>query len=384
MLTDLHTIKKFEPNIPCYCFDVGRFKDNIEHVKTLFLPQIRLLFSVKANPFFVEAAVKYADGIEICSDGELSIAAKYNIMPDQITYGGICKERSDLKRALRFGVRRFSIESPRQLVLLNEEAMHCNAQINVLLRLSSGNQFGMTAEEFNWCTDKLKSENIIISGVHFYPGTMRMSPKQVDTDFDMFMTLLNSLNYSGIKEIAYGAGIGVNYFGEYNQWNVVERVAEKLNALSKRYKVTYEAGRMLAADAGIYIARVVDVRQNRNRCFAILNGGRHQFTYHGGISALGRRAPQISVVGNEILREKKRMTIVGALCSESDILLIDNLIDEIREGDYIIFHNAGAYCVTEGMAFFLTRDIPAIFLEQDGTIKLKRNKEINEWIDKLY
>lgn len=384
MFTDLHTIKKLEPNTPCYCFDVERFKDNIECMKNLFLPEIKLLFSVKANPFFVEAAAKYADGIEICSDGELSIAAKYNIRPDKITYGGICKERNDLKRALKLGVRRFSIESPRQLVMLSEEAMHSNVQIKVLLRLSSGNQFGMTAEEFRRCMDKLKSENVIISGVHFYPGTMRMTPEQVDKDFNMFMSLLESLNYSGIEEIAYGAGIGVNYFGGYNQWEVAERVAEKLNALSKRYKVTYEAGRMFASDAGIYIAKVVDVRQNGNHCFVVLNGGRHQFTYHGGIAALGRRTPSISVVGDDILREKKKMTIVGSLCSESDILLNDNVIDEIQEGDYIIFHNAGAYCVTEGMALFLSRDIPAIFLEQDGITKLKREKDINEWIDKLY
>lgn len=384
MFTDLHTIKKLEPNIPCYCFDVERFKNNIERLKNLFLPEIKLLFSIKANPFFAEAAAKYADGIEICSDGELSIAAKYNIMPKKITYGGICKERNDLKRALELGVKRFSIESPRQLVMLSEEAMCANVQIKVLLRLSSGNQFGMTAEEFNRCTDKLKSENIVISGVHFYPGTMRMRQEQVDQDFDMFMSLLESLNYSGIEEIAYGAGIGVNYFGECNKWKVAERVAEKLNVLAKRYKVTYEAGRMFASDAGIYITKVVDVRQNGNRCFVILNGGRHQFSYHGGIAALGRRTPLISVVGDEISQEKKKMTIVGALCSESDILLNDNIITEIRERDYIIFHNAGAYCVTEGMTLFLSRDIPAIFLEQDGIIELKRDKDVNEWIEKLY
>lgn len=384
MFTDLQTIKKLEPNIPCYCFEVERFKDNIERLKDLFLPGIQLLFSVKANPFFAEAAVKYADGIEICSDGELSIAAKYNIIPDKITYGGICKERNDLQRALRLGVKRFSIESPRQLVMLNEEAMRSNVQIKVLLRLSPGNQFGMTVEEFNWCTVNLKSENINISGVHFYPGTMRMSPEQVDKDFNMFMSLLESLNYPGIEEIAYGAGIGVNYFGEYNQWKAAERAAERLNGLSKQYKVAYEAGRMFASDAGIYIAKVVDVRQNGNRCFAILNGGRHQFTYHGGIAALGKRTPQISVVGDEISREKKKITIVGSLCSESDIFLNDNIIDDIREGDYIVFRNAGGYCVTEGMALFLSRDIPAIFLEQDGIIELKRSKDINEWIDKLY
>lgn len=384
MFADLHTIKKLEPNIPCYCFDVECFKDNIGHLKKLFLPEIKLLFSVKANPFFAEAAAEYADGIEVCSDGELGIAVKCNIMPDKITYGGICKERNDLKRALQLGVRRFSIESPRQLMMLSEEAMRCDVKIKVLLRLSSGNQFGMTAEEFNQCTDNLKSENIIVSGVHFYAGTMRMSPEQIDKDFDMFMSILESLDYSGIEEIEYGAGIGVNYFGECKRWEIAERVAEKLNALSKRYKVTYEAGRMFASDAGVYIAKVVDVRQNGNRCFAILNGGRHQFTYHGGVAALGRRKPKISVVGDGISREKMRMTIVGSLCSESDILLNDNIITEIRKKDYIIFHNAGAYCVTEGMALFLSRDIPAVFLKQDGIIKLKRDKDMNEWINKLY
>ena len=44
-------------------------------------------------------------------------------------------------------------------------------------------------------------------------------------------------------------------------------------------------------------------------------------------------------------------------------------INNLKIGDIIIFKNTGAYCMTEGISLFLSRDLPYV-------IKIKENNEI--------
>ena len=44
-------------------------------------------------------------------------------------------------------------------------------------------------------------------------------------------------------------------------------------------------------------------------------------------------------------------------------------LPEMEIGDALVFENAGAYCMTEGMSLFLSRDLPQIYLiGEDGEL----------------
>jgi diaminopimelate decarboxylase len=337
---------------------------------------VHVLFSVKANPFLTRTALEYADGIEVCSFGEIKLAASCAECTSKITFGGICKEENDWNLAFSVGIRRFSVESLTQLQALEKVAASYAIPVSALIRISSGNQFGMDIAEAQECFRKSKFFRYVkILGVHYYPGTMR-KVKEIDTDFSKLKTFLNELSEFNFDEVEYGAGIGIDYFGDSSPDDTMGSVAEKINWLAHNFQVSYEAGRFLSADAGIYITRVIELKRIEHTRYVILNGGRHQFTYHGGLFTLGR-TPRISVVQHNIIDEKGKFTIVGALCSASDILVKEIEIPIPQIGDYIVFHKAGAYCATEGMALFLSRDIPAIFLLQDGEFRLARKKTGN-------
>lgn len=261
MHIDKCTLERMGPNIPCYCFDTMRFKQNIERFRDIFGPDIRLLFSLKANPFFIRVALDNADGVEICSDGELYLMKRQGADPSKITYGGICKEKLDIANALQFGIRRFSIESVGQLNVLDEQATAQGIKVNALLRLSTQRQFGMSVQDVGKCIRGLELSNTVISGLHFYPKTMRMSVEDVDEDYATFEKMLSQINAPCIKEISYGAGIGVNYYGESCHWKTAKAVSDKMMALASQFDVAYEAGRLLSADAGAYIVRVVEVKK---------------------------------------------------------------------------------------------------------------------------
>ena len=74
--------------------------------------------------------------------------------------------------------------------------------------------------------------------------------------------------------------------------------------------------------------------------------------------------------------EKEKWTICGALCTANDVLVRDIELTALGEGSVIIFENAGAYAMTEGMSLFLSHELPAVvfYSEKEG-FKLARNKQ---------
>jgi diaminopimelate decarboxylase len=129
---------------------------------------------------------------------------------------------------------------------------------------------------------------------------------------------------------------------------------------------------------------VIDEKIVDERHFVVVNGGRHQFTYHGGISQMGKRKPDVTAVRNASKYEMQTYTVVGPLCNESDILAINIELPTLDIGDYLIFKNAGAYSITEGSALFLSRDLPAVYYEKNGHLLLKRERNQTEWLRAIY
>ena len=50
----------------------------------------------------------------------------------------------------------------------------------------------------------------------------------------------------------------------------------------------------------------------------------------------------------------------------NDILVKQATLPQVQEGDTLCFLNTGAYCMTEGISLFLSRDLPSIYLLQEN------------------
>ena len=76
-----------------------------------------------------------------------------------------------------------------------------------------------------------------------------------------------------------------------------------------------------------------------------------------------------------------KVTLCGSLCTTMDVLARGAYLPGLREGDVLIFHETGAYSVSEGMAAFLSRDLPAVWLlYADGRlVKVRENTETYLW-----
>lgn len=345
---------------PCFYFDVMRFRSRISQLRSSLPEGVRICFSVKSNPFLAQYGAAAADSVEVCSPGEWELCVQQQIPQNRIFVNGVYKSPQELSLLAAAAPARISIESARQYQLLVGSAQK---RQNVLLRLTSGNQFGMGLEEIQEIV-RHPHPNIAVRGLHFYSGTQKKTAAAIQKDLQLLSHALSKCGLAA-PEVSYGPGLGTPLFdGESMRYEAAyDAMLEAVRQLHSTYAVTLELGRLLAADCGLYVTRVVDKKQNGGRIFYIVDGGIHQLCYYGQIN--GVPAP---VIYQESGGTQSKATVCGALCTAGDILAKDVMLREMEIGDYLIFGNAGAYSATEARSLFLSRPLPTVIVSDNGKL----------------
>lgn len=363
---------------PAYVFDTDCFRRRIAHVKRLLSPRVHLCYAMKANPFLINTAV--LDRYEVCSPGEFAICERLGISMSKIVLSGVYKEEAELRRVIAaYGkALTFTAESLRQFQQINAIAKENGLCVRLLLRLTSGNQFGI---ERNEIIDLIKNrdlfEGVNIIGLQHFSGTQRHSLGKYEKELEMLDDLLDELRESGYEaqELEFGPGFYVEYFQNqkhYDEDALVSGFARLLKQMRFQGQIILELGRFLAAACGTYYTAVCDMKKNDGRQYCITDGGKHQLSYFGAM--MGMKHPYVRVLSpRQDTKLRTPYTVCGALCTVNDILAQNLPLPRLEPGDILEFQRAGAYCMCEGLSLFLSRDLPKIFLynEQDGLIRLR-------------
>lgn len=361
-----------EHGTPLYLFDIELLNKRVNDIKNVLGQDVGLCYAMKANPFLVGEMAGNVDRIEVCSPGELEICMSKQIPPEKLLISGVSKEKKDILLAMSYGVRSFTVESIRQMLLLDEISNEKNISINIYCRLNAGSQFGMSKEDFDYIVkskDNYRYCNIV--GLHYFVGTQRRGSKQL-RDVEVMQEYLLHLNtdYSfTVSEIEYGPGLYYPYFTNEpsSDFHQLSDTAKALSALSN-YKITIEMGRYFAASCGYYMTKVVDVKYNKNVNIAILDGGIHHLNYYG--SNMGMKVPFFTLIKNDDEKKEnlENWFVCGSLCTTSDVMIRSVDLYDLREGDIFVFGNVGAYSVTEGLSLFLSRELPCVIKYENGRL----------------
>ena len=368
--SEIDRIMKLDVPTPFYCFDAERFHKKSLDIRRRLNGLGELGFSIKANPWMAETASSSADFLEVCSMGELRLCLENHIPASMISVGGVSKTDAECGELVTLRPRRISVESVRQLEALNQAAQDCRHSVRVLLRLTSGNQFGISMERIERILrESSRYAHICLEGIHYYAGTQK---KNVADAEKLLATLIKAATEFPVREIAFGAGIGVPLFAGQSEADYslyAQRIFEGIQTLSGSCHVAFECGRLLTYDCGIYVTTVLDAKQHGERNFLITDGGIHQLSYHGQIG--GRPLPHILTYPDRGAFPM-RYTVCGSLCTVSDILAKDVALPEVNVGDKLIFLNTGAYSVTESRSLFLSRELPSVaLLERSGAVRIR-------------
>ena len=375
---------------PAYVFSGEEFAERAAAVRDILGKDIGLCYSMKANPFLLEVLPETFCAVEVCSPGELEICIKRNIPGEKIIYSGLNKGADDIARAVSYGAGIITAESRLHLDLINKVSAEAGTVSNVLVRISADSQFGIDRRE---AQEILKAHGeypaINFAGLHFFTGTQKRKSKEIVRELTFLGNYLEEtreLSGLELEKVEYGTGLPAYLFidkeiqnisdAEEKELTFLREIAPALHEMAEKADFTIEMGRFFAASCGHYFSRVVDMKTNDGTGYAIIDGGSHQIRYYGQMQ--GMQIPFIDHIPSGSQGEPEKWTICGSLCTTADVLARNAEFTDLKTGDVLVFHKAGAYALYECMSLFLSRDMPRIYLHDgEKLIMCRDRKETN-------
>lgn len=363
---------------PLYVFEIDALKNRVDYLKSRLPKDVSLCYAIKANTFIVSDLCPYIEKLEVCSPGEMMLCLEKGVELSKIVVSGVYKTRDFIEEIVKdhSGVNCFTVESAEQYDMLIEFAEKYNKKIKLLLRLTSGNQFGLDEDGVKKIIASYDKNAVEIIGIQYFSGTQKTSLKRIKREIDYADAFLAELeNEYGFKsdEFEYGPGLPVAYFDtdKFNEEEYLAEFSSLLSSMKYKAKITLEVGRSLVADCGNYITKVVDMKSNQNQNYAIVDGGMNHITYFGQSMAMKHPFHSLFPIRDD--GETKNWNICGSLCTVNDILMKNTPITDLKIGDAIVFKKTGAYCATEGISLFLSRDLPQVLIiDENGNINCAR------------
>lgn len=367
-----------EYGTPLYIFDTEKLNNRIKYIRDRIDKSINLCYAMKANPFLVSYMSDDISRIEVCSPGEYEIVKKNNIKEEMLVISGVNKELKQIDEVIKtLNKEIITVESMHQFYMIKDLSKTYGKEVNLLIRLTSGNQFGVSLSELINIITSCQDEKLIkIKGIEYFSGTQKHSIKKISKELTYLKETIDMLDKEynfKVLELEYGTGFPVFYF-EGDEFEEDIFLSEFNNLLKefKNIKITLEIGRSLVASCGEYLTSVVDTKKNDIGSFAILDGGIHQLVYYG--SSLAMKTPVYEVSPKKGEGIESAWTLCGSLCSINDIIAKNVHVKNLEIGDTFIFKNAGAYSMTEGISLFLSRDLPKVILIENSNVKVLRDR----------
>ncbi|MDO4381143.1 MAG: alanine racemase [Clostridia bacterium] len=360
-----------------YVFDSDVLLERVKYLKKSLPENVSLCYAVKANTFIIKELIGCVEHFEVCSPGEAEICTELGVPDGDTVISGVYKTPCVIEKMVAEHPERiFTVESLVQFDLINGLADKYNVILKVLLRLTNDSQFGMNAEDIERIIAKRESYgNLDIHGIQYFSGTQKTSLKRFRREIEKLDSFLSKLREEfgfESKELEYGSGFPVAYFEDEDvgEEELFKGFSELIENMENKVPVILELGRSIAASCGSYFSHIVDIKRNKGQNYALIDGGMHHLVYFGQHMAMKR--PHFSVVGKENEPIKDEWNICGSLCSMNDIVVKLAPLPEIKLGDILCFKNTGAYCMTEGISLFLSREIPSVYIKKGDEYILVR------------
>lgn len=368
-----------EVSTPFYVFDINVLRDRIDYLNSMMPENVHLCYAMKANPFVVKEIDEIIEKYEICSYGEWNIAKKMGVSDSKMVISGVYKDEISMEDILNNykNGEVFTIESLNQIELLNKLTKEKKKVINIILRLTSGNQFGMCEEEIiEILENRAKYEYLNIMGIQYFSGTQKKLSKRIIKELEyvdeFVLNLKNNLGFV-VEELEFGPGFPVVYFEteqDFDEQTYLMEIADKIKNMKYQGHITMELGRSIVASCGSYYTKVVDKKTNKEGNFAVLDGGMNHLVYYGQMMAM--KKPMLDILPKREDKILENWNLVGSLCTINDLIVKQLPVSNLEIGDIFVFKNTGAYSMTEGISLFLSRDLPKVVFVQGREMKIVR------------
>ena len=370
-----------EVGTPAYVYSTATLERHYKVFAGAFPADSLIAYSVKANGNLavLKTLAQLGAGADVVSVGELEKTLLAGIPPQKIVFSGVGKTRPEMARALEVGIYQFNVESEPELDVLNEVAgaldttapitIRVNPDIdaNTNAKITTGTsevKFGIPwkrARDAYRLAQSLPALKVV--GVDVHIGSQITSLQPFEGAFARIAELIGQLRADGheISRADFGGGLGVPYDPRAPEppdplayARIVARAADRLGV-----SLILEPGRLIAANAGILLSRVIYVKRGEARTFLIIDAGMNDLIRPALYDAHHEIVPVHRVAGDEI---SEIYDIVGPVCETTDLFARDRPMPRLKSGDLVAILTAGAYGAVMASAYNARPPAPEVLV----------------------
>jgi len=373
---------------PVYVYHAEKIAAQYQKLKDAFAGQdVVFFYASKAltNINVLQYIKSLGANVDCSSVNEVSLALHAGFPAEKILYTSNGIAFDEIEEAKNLGVH-INIDSLSNLEKFGKKFGHSypvgiRLRPNILaggnLKISTGHdksKFGIPVDQFEKIIECVEKNNLFIQGLHIHTGSEIK-------DADVFVKGIEKLfdiipHFKELEFIDLGGGFKVPY-KEGDSETDIHLLAQKVKEAfanhpnPRHLQIWFEPGKFLVSEAGYFITQVNVLKKTSSTIFAGVNSGFNHLIRPMFYNSYHRIENISNATG-----PKKIYTVVGNIC-ETDTFAEDREINEIKEGDYLVFYNAGAYGF-EMSSNFNSRLKPAEVLVKNRTPVLIRRRDVFE------
>ena len=400
-LAQAREIKQSYPT-PFYIYDERGIRENARALKAAFAwnPGFKEYFAVKATPTpgILKLLREEGCGVDCSSLTELMMAQRCGFDRSEIMFSSNETPAEEFELAAKLGAY-INLDDLTHVDFLHNtlgqvpETVCCRFNPGGLFTLGESKEgfqvmdnpgqakYGMTRPQLTQAFTRLKELGTKRFGIHaflasntvsneYYPALARL----------LFQTAADVAKETGCKVafINLSGGVGVPYRPEQNANDIavigegVRRAYEEilLPAGLDGVAIFTELGRFMLAPFGHLVTTAIHEKHiykeyiGVDACAANLMRPAIYGAYH-----------HITVLGKENAPCDRVYDVVGSLCENSDKFAIDRQLPEIKMGDILAIHDAGAHGFSMGYNYNGKLRSAELLLREDGSVELLRRAE---------
>ncbi len=354
-------------------------------------------FAVKANPnrAVLATLARAGMGADVVSGGELYRALHAGMRPADVVFSGVGKTADEMAQGLSAGIGQFNIESEPELDMLSAvaTAMGKVAQIAIRVnpdviagthaKISTGgkeNKFGIGYDAAPAAYAHAASlPGLKVRGVAVHIGSQLTDLAPLEAAFGRVAALISVLRGQGhaITHADLGGGLGV----PYEPGKPLPPTPADYGAMVARAtagwdtRLMFEPGRLIVANAGILLSRVIRVKQGASAPFVIVDAAMNDLlrpslydAWHDirAVAPTGETAPA---------------NIVGPVCETGDTFALGRAMDVVAADDLVAFMTAGAYGATMASTYNSRALVPEVLVSGDTFAVVRERPPIEALAD---
>lgn len=341
---------------PVYIYHADRITEQYSRLKAAFRnTETSFFYACKAltNINILKHIKAIGCNVDCSSINEVRLALRAGFPPERILYTSNNIAFREIEDAVSLGVH-INIDSLSNLEKFGRQYGHTypvgirlrpNIMAGGNIKIATGHnksKFGIPVEQVQEVLRLVKETNLHIRTFHIHTGSEIKDVEIFSKGLEVLFELVD--DFPELEVIDLGGGLKVPYIPGEEGTDVeglAEKVGERFSYLErekgKKLKIWFEPGKFLVSQAGYLVVQVTVLKKSGDIYFAGVDSGLNHLIrpmFYGSYH-------HIENISNP---EGKPETyhVVGNVC-ETDTFAEERLVAEIREGDFLVFYNAGAY-----------------------------------------